>query len=179
MPAFGLASSGAILVGQAIGAGEHDRVPGIVKLTMKVAAVWQGSVGLLYLVFPTLLMGLFAPPGGGAELVRVGIIMLAISAAWQLFDAAVITLSEALRAAGDTTWSMWARVVGAWLLFIPAATIAVLVFDGGFVAAMLCMLVYIASLAAAFGWRFRRGAWRDIDLTGEDAELVIALPETS
>ena len=46
MPAFGLASAGAILVGQAIGAGRKDDVPGLVWLTFRVAAGWQGLVGL-------------------------------------------------------------------------------------------------------------------------------------
>jgi len=32
--------------------------------------------------------------------------MLIVSGMWQLFDALGITLSEALRAAGDTTWCM-------------------------------------------------------------------------
>ena len=36
--------------------------------------------------------------------------MLLISAAWQLFDAIGITLSETLRAAGDTTWTAAARL---------------------------------------------------------------------
>ena len=37
--------------------------------------------------------------------------MLALSALWQLFDATSMTLSEALRAAGDTTYCMNARIV--------------------------------------------------------------------
>ena len=52
MPAFGLASAGAILVGQAIGAGRRDDVPGVVWLTFQVAAGWQGLAGLLYLAAP-------------------------------------------------------------------------------------------------------------------------------
>ena len=74
---------------------------------------------------------------------------------------------EALRAAGDTAWSMWARVAMAWLGFVPAAYVAVFVRGGGHVAAMLCILGYMAALGLALVYRFRSGAWRRIDLVGE------------
>jgi MATE family multidrug resistance protein len=45
MPAFGLASAGAVLVGQAIGRGEKDDVPRLLGLAARVALVWQGASG--------------------------------------------------------------------------------------------------------------------------------------
>jgi len=166
MPSFGLASSGAILAGQAIGAGRHDEVPKIARLTMTTAAVWQVGVGLLYLVAPGAIMRAFAPRGQeDPALVELGATLLAISAAWQLFDAIGMTLSETLRAAGDTAWTMWARLISAWVLFIPLAWIGVAVLDGGGVAAVLSMVVYLGLLALAFAWRFHNGAWRRIELT--------------
>jgi len=161
MPAFGLASAGAILAGQAIGAGHHDRVWPQVKITLKVAGTWMGVIGAIYLIAPSTLLGLF-DTGSSAEFVTVGATMLVISAAWQLFDAIGITLSETLRAAGDTTWTAGARLVLAWAVFVPMAFVVVRVWDGGPVGAMLCLVGYLALLAAAFAYRFRSGAWRKI-----------------
>ena len=49
---------------------------------------WMGSVGLVYVVFPDALIGLFRPRGVPAEsLMAVGATMLALSCIWQLFDA--------------------------------------------------------------------------------------------
>ncbi len=173
MPAFGLTSAGAILCGQAIGNGRPDDVPKFVKTTMVVAATWQCTVGLVYLAVPAYLMQWFAPKDAqSADLVEVGAVMLAISAAWQLFDAVVLTLSEALRSAGDTAWTMWARLAAAWLVFTPAAVVSVNVLGGGHVAAMLCVVGYVALLAGVFAVRFRGGAWRTIDLTGVEPDLV-------
>lgn len=173
MPAFGLATGGAILSGQAIGAGQRDKVGAIVKRTLAIAASWQGLVGLAYLSVPALLMGWFAPPGASGEaLLRVGTAMLAISAAWQLFDAVAMVMSETLRAAGDTAWCLWARLSLAWVLFIPAAALAVFVLRGTHLAAISTMVIYLAALAAALAWRFRQGAWRRIDLTGAADELL-------
>ena len=44
MPAFGVASAGAILVGQAVGAGDKDHVWPIVRVTGTVAIAWMGDV---------------------------------------------------------------------------------------------------------------------------------------
>jgi len=167
MPAFGLASSGAILAGQAIGAGDKDAVPGIVKMTAAVNLCWMGIIGCFYMAIPGVLMGWFARDNdASADLLELGTVMLAVSAAWQLFDAVAMTLSETLRAAGDTTWCMWARLIVGWVVFTPAAAVALLVLDGGHVAAMLCLVGYLGLLAVLFVWRFSAGAWRDIDLTG-------------
>ena len=170
MPAFGLASAGAILAGQAIGRDRRDEVPGVVRTTLSVMLLWQGAVGLSYLIAPTAYMSLFdAPSGNAAELREVGATLLMVSAAWQLFDAVGMGLSETLRSAGDTTWPMWARMALAWLLFTPGAYLAVNVLGGGPVTAMLCLVLYLAALAVALAWRFYvSGAWRDIDLTGDD-----------
>jgi MATE family multidrug resistance protein len=168
MPAFGVSSAGAILVGQAIGAGRHDEVPAIVRTTAIVTAGWQGAVGLVYVAIPATLIALFTPAGQRAEeLLEVGTVLLALSAAWQMFDAVAMTMNETLRAAGDTAWSLYARVALAWAFFTPATLIGVFVFDGDHVVALLCIAAYMALLAGVLVWRFQRGHWRTIDLTGK------------
>lgn len=173
MPAFGLASSGAILVGQAIGKGEKDEVGAIVRRTAAVAAVWQLFVGAAYVLFPAAIMSVFSQGEGQSdELVRLGAVLLGISVAWQLFDGAGMTLSEALRAAGDTSWTLGARVLLAWFVWVPSSYVAVAVLEGGVVAAMMSIVGYIVVLSVVLFFRFRSGAWRRIDLTGSEPELV-------
>jgi len=167
MPAFGLASAGAILVGQAIGAGRKDRVPGLVGLAFAVAAVWQALVALAYLAAPDLVLSAFAREPGTAEaLLAAGRRMLVLSAAWQLFDAAASVLAEALRAAGDTAFTMWARVVIAWAVWAPGSWIAVRLLGGGDAVAVGWMVFYLFALALVLFLRFRSGAWRRIVLVG-------------
>lgn len=171
MPAFGLGSAGAVLVGQAIGRGDHDEAPRILRLTVSVALAWQVFMGLVYFAIPNVLMGAFAAGAASLELVAVGSVLLRWSAAWQAFDALGITIGEALRAAGDTAWCMWVRLLSAWLLFLPLAWWWVTVKGGGAVAAIGAIVVYIALLGFAFLWRFRSGAWRKIELV--EAEPVL------
>jgi MATE family multidrug resistance protein len=170
MPAFAIASAGSIFVGQAIGAKKHDDVPRTLGLTFKTAMVWMGVVGLAYLLIPGLLLDVFVQDGKtSAEFVEAGKRMLMLSALWQGFDAAGMTLSEALRAAGDTSFTFWARAVIAWGLFVPGAWISVRVFGFGDVAATLALVAYLGLLATALYLRFRTGRWRTIELTADAA----------
>jgi MATE family multidrug resistance protein len=165
MPAFGLASAGAILVGQAIGAARKDAVPGLVGLTFAVAALWQTLVALTYLAVPELVLAGFArDPASARDLVEAGRRMLLMSAAWQLFDAGANVLAEALRAAGDTAFPMWARVALAWLVFAPGSFVSVRVFGAGDAAAVGWLVLYMLALALFLLLRFRSGAWRRIAL---------------
>jgi MATE family multidrug resistance protein len=129
---------------------------------------WQGAVGLAYVLAPGALLAWFAPHGDAGALVRVGAGMLMVSGLWQAFDALALTFGEALRAAGDTTWCMWARLVTAWLVFTPVAYVVVTLRGGGPIGAVASIVVYIVALAALFVWRFRSGAWRRIRLTEHD-----------
>ncbi len=170
MPAFGLASGGAILVGQAIGAGRSDRVPRLVGLTFGVAAAWETLVAIAYVAAPDLVLSAFArDPASAAELVAVGRRMLYVSAAWQLGDAGAGVLFEALRAAGDTAFPMWARVVVAWLVFAPGSWITVRLLGGGAATAVGWFVVYLCGLALVLLVRFRSGAWRRIALVEPSA----------
>jgi MATE family multidrug resistance protein len=173
MPAFGLASAGAIMVGEAIGQRAFERVWPIVKLSAQVAGGFMVSVGLVYVLFASGLMGLFAgAERGSEELLAVGATMLALSAIWQLFDAMAMTFGEALRAAGDTAWCMWARIALAWFVFTPAAWLAVRVWHGGINAVIAAMVGYLLLLSVTLAARFASGAWRNIDLVGSEPSLV-------
>jgi MATE family multidrug resistance protein len=163
MPAFGLATAGAILAGQAIGRGARDAVWPQVKITLLCTMTWMGLIGVTYVVIPGPVLSLFASDSSG-QLVAIGSTMLVISALWQLTDAIGLTLAETLRAAGDTTWTAAARLVLAWAVFTPSAFVIVWHFHGGPVGAMFCLVGYLGLLAIALTWRFRSGAWKQIQL---------------
>lgn len=167
MPAFGLASAGSILVGQAIGARRKDEVPALVKLTFLTAAGWMCLAGLAYLLLPRLLLAPFVSPDTDGSFLRVGVTMLMMSALWQAFDAGGMTFTESLRAAGDTSFPMWTRCGLAWGFFFPGAWLGVRRFGGDETTAMAFLLAYLFLLALILFLRFRSGAWRDIQLVPE------------
>ncbi len=165
MPAFGIASAGAILVGQAIGRDDRDDVPRLVRIAFFTSASWQGFVGIIYVALPALVFSPFASEESSrAALMSAGVRMLALSAGWQLFDSAAMVLAESLRAAGDTVWPLVARLVLAWFFFVPASYFGVQVLEGGDMVAIAAMIVYLALLAALLSVRFRSGVWRTLEL---------------
>ena len=167
MPAFAMASAAAVLVGQAIGAGAHDEVPRTLRLALVTNVIWQTLVGLLYLLAPLTLFSIFVnnDTEGAAALAKVGATMLMLSPLWQTFDAVATTYAEGLRAAGDTTFTMWIRAGLAWLVFAPGSYVTIRYFGQGPVAAMIWISAYIALLALVLYLRFRSGVWRRIALT--------------
>jgi MATE family multidrug resistance protein len=164
MPGFAIGSSGAILAGQAIGRDRRDEVGRILSVTLLVGGSWQCLIGLAYLLWPGPIIGLFASGGAAQSFTALGARLLAVSAAWQLFDAVALGISETLRAAGDTAFCMWARLLLSWCLFVPAALVTERVFAAGPVASLLSLTGYLAVLAAVMAWRFRSGRWRSIAL---------------
>jgi MATE family multidrug resistance protein len=165
MPAFALASAGAILVGQAIGADRRDDAPGLVRVTFAVAACWQGAVGLVYLAAPGAVLGPFArDPATAVAFVEAARPMLLVSVAWQLFDAGATTLAEALRAAGDTAYVLYTRIAVGWLVWVPGSWAAVNLLGAGPTAASTWLVVYLGLLAGVLLLRFRSGAWKRIQL---------------
>jgi MATE family multidrug resistance protein len=164
MPAFGLASAGAILVGQYIGAERKDLVPRTVRLTLLAAVTWQGLVGLIYVALPTLLMGAFARGVDADAVMAVGVRMLMVSAAWQVFDATATSLAESLRAAGDTLFPMTARLIIAWVVFVPGAWWSVHHWGWTELGATTWMMAYLGLLALMLALRYLSGAWRRVQL---------------
>lgn len=172
MPAFGLTSAGAIIVGQLIGAKTLDHVSKAVRMTALATCTWQGTVALFYIVFSQWVMLPFAPPGNErAAFLELGSYVLVLSATWQLTDALSMSFSEALRAAGDTTFTAWARAIIAWMLFVPGAYVSMKILGGGIGWAVFWLSFYLGALALILWLRFRSGVWKTLDLTGQEVPL--------
>jgi multidrug resistance protein, MATE family len=166
MPAFGLASAGAVLVGQSLGAKSIEAAKKSVRLTLVVSTLWMGLVGAVCLVFAVPIVSLFQPDNASEAkaLTALATTMLRISVAWQLFDAVSMTLSEALRAAGDTLFPLMGRLVIAWLVFVPGAYLTVQWWHGTEVSATLWLVIYLVLLSLVLGWRYRSGVWQQMAL---------------
>jgi MATE family multidrug resistance protein len=125
----------------------------------------MACAGALYLLFPMQLLGLFRSDGAsGSDFLAAGAVMLGIAPLWQVFDAMNMTFGEALRAAGDTIWSMRARIVIAWGVFAPVSWYVIVVRGAGVMPMMACLAGYMVLLAVTFALRFGTGSWRQIQL---------------
>jgi MATE family multidrug resistance protein len=92
--------------------------------------------------------------------------LLAIVAAWGVFDAMSLMFSGALRGAGDTKFVVWVSSLFAWLFWIPGVLYLYSVRNVGIVPLWAFTSVYVAILSVIFLFRFRSGKWKNIDLLG-------------
>jgi MATE family multidrug resistance protein len=105
------------------------------------------------------------PPESRLELLRLGAVFLMATATFQLFDAMAMTMSGALRGAGDAVIPGIVTVVLSWTLIVIGGELAVRLLPGlGSLGPWLGASSYIIALALFFTWRFARGRWKSIRL---------------
>jgi MATE family multidrug resistance protein len=175
MPAVGISVACTAIVGKYIGMGRHDIAERRAWLALGIAAAYMGLCGLIFVVFRADLVHLFVEhdtaPDEVAELVRLGSMMLIATACFQLFDAAAMVMSGALRGAGDTVFPGLATVVASWVIIVGGGYAMVTIFPRlESIGAWIAAATYIFSLCVMLVWRFNSGRWKAIKLLpGEEA----------
>jgi len=152
-----VAQASSSLVAQSLGAQEPQQAARVGYRATALGMVLMGLVGLGYLVAPELLMGVFSDD---PEVVAAGVAVLRLVALYQVVDAATIVLGGSLNGAGDTTYTMLARLVCAWGLFLPLAYLFAFPLEGGVRGAWAGAMVYLVALALVYLVRFRSGRWQ-------------------
>ncbi len=166
MPAVGISVACTAVVGKYMGMGKPDLAAQRAWLGVRVAIVYMISCGILMVVFRHQLIAFFidakTPPESVARVIALGSMFLIATAAFQAFDAIAMTLSGALRGAGDTLIPGLATLVLSWLVIVGAGTVLVAVLPerikpmGGWIGAAS----YIILLATMLLLRFVGGKWK-------------------
>jgi MATE family multidrug resistance protein len=116
MVPLGLASAGAVRVGHAVGARDIHRARRAGWTALALGAAIMTMLGLVLFAFPIPLLSAFTRD---ARVLAIGSRLLAIAAAFQLFDGTQAVATGALRGIGDTRTPMIVNVIGHWLLGLP------------------------------------------------------------
>jgi len=114
---LGLSSAGAVRVGHAVGARDARRAVHAGWTAFGVGAAVMLAVGLTFLLVPKPLLRPFTDD---ARLLEISIRLLAIAAAFQLFDGTQAVATGVLRGVGDTRTPMITNIVGHWIFGLPA-----------------------------------------------------------
>jgi MATE family multidrug resistance protein len=169
-PLLGFGFATTIIVGRCIGMGRNDMAVKVVRRTLLLALCYFVPLGATFVLFPGFYTKLFFSPDSVCtveELTSTAGKLLAIIAAWGVFDTVNLIYSGALRGAGDTKFVVWASGLLAWLFWIPGVIYLYAVKNTGIVTLWLFTSLYIAIFALVFFFRFRTGKWKRIDLLGE------------
>ena len=113
---FGMASAGAVRVGQAIGRRDVHGVRVAGQAALLIGAGFMAGAGLLFVLMPRPLLRLFTDD---PEVIAIGLSLLAIAALFQLFDGVQAVSTGLLRGLGDTRTAMLCHVFGHWAVGLP------------------------------------------------------------
>lgn len=180
MPAMGLSIAVSAIVGKCVGMGRPDLAAKRTWLGVRLAMGYMGICAVCFVVFRTQLVRPFLPsdalPAQADEIMRVGARMLILVACFQLFDALAVTVSGALRGAGDTVWPGVATVALSWSIIIGGGWMFVrfapgLESSGPWIAAAL----YIVALSLTLLGRFLGGRWRSLAVVQSDLAVALAV----
>ena len=116
MVPLGVASAGAVRVGNRVGAKDPRgaRLAGWAAIVL--GGVFMTAMAVLFVAMPHMLIGLFSP---GPDVLALGASLIMIAAVFQLFDGLQAVATGVLRGLGDTRIAMIANFVGHWLLGLP------------------------------------------------------------
>jgi MATE family multidrug resistance protein len=169
MPAVGLSVACTAIVGKCMGMGRPDLAASRTWLIMRIAMVYMGLCGLVFFVFREPLTRAFIASDTTLEnaemVVRLTGPMLIAAAAFQLFDAVCMTISGALRGAGDTVYPGVVTLVCSWSIIVGGGLAIVAFFPGlQSLGPWISSATYIAVLCLVLLARFLNGRWKTISL---------------
>jgi MATE family multidrug resistance protein len=116
MVPLGVSSAAAVAVGQAIGRGDPLAARRGGYIALGIGCGFMACSAAAFLLFPITILRIFTNDVG---VLATGTGLLAIAAAFQLFDGTQTVLTGALRGAGNTSTAMWANFAGYWLFGLP------------------------------------------------------------
>lgn len=139
-----------ILVGRSLGAGNNDQVLRIVGAGLKLGLPIFASMGLILLLMPVQVGGLFTTADAVANQAAEAIRIVGLCAPLMILATSSVAV---LRAFGHTRTAAFINIIGVWLVELPVAWVMSVGLHLGLAGLYLGFLAYFAFRAAA-GWLY-------------------------
>ena len=116
MVPLGVASAGAVRVGQAVG--RHDGAGAVRSgwTALLFGTLFMSCAAVVFLLAPRQLIGAFTPDAG---VIEAGVSLLLVGALFQLFDGVQGVATGVLRGLGDTRTPMLWNLAAHWFIGLP------------------------------------------------------------
>lgn len=156
LPAMALGEAGAVLAGQAVGAGEVRLVKRVARLAVVTAVAYTGACTLAIVAGGRLIASAFTSDGALSG-VTVGLLWM--STAFLVADGAAVVARGVLRGTGDVRFPAVIGIACAWLCTPPLAWLLGRAAGLGALGGWIGLSLEIAAAAAIFWWRLERAGW--------------------
>jgi MATE family multidrug resistance protein len=153
MVPLGLSSAGAVRVGHAIGARDPSRAVIAGWTALGTGGAIMSVIGLILFTWPTVLISGFSTD---PRVLEIGVRLLAIAAAFQLFDGTQAVVTGVLRGIGETRMPMIINVIGHWILGLPVGYTLCFHYDWGVAGLWIGLsvgLIFTALVLTGVWWK--------------------------
>ncbi len=116
MVPLGIAAASAVAVGHAVGAGDPARARRAGWLAIFMAIGFMALMAVLLIAFPTAICRIYSPD---PRVLAIGVPLLALAAAFQIFDGIQTAATGSLRGLGHTKAPMILNFIGYWVIGLP------------------------------------------------------------
>jgi putative MATE family efflux protein len=156
----GLMGAAAAVAGQNLGAGQPERAEQAVHVAARIALLGSWTLGLLFMVFPRQLLGVFGMDEPGV--VEIGVQLLRVLSVSGLLIAVALTYTGGLQGTGDTKSPLYISIVSQ--VAVPLGICFVLQQLGTLqpLHIWLAILAGHATRCTLSVIRFNQGRWRSI-----------------
>ncbi len=157
LPGMAYMQTAQILVGQNLGAKNHERAVRSGYQSGYIALSIMSLFGLTFLIFPSIWVNIFTTD---PEVVPLGIYVCKLTAALQPPLAITMVFGGALRGAGETRYVMFMTFVGAWLARVLLASIFAFILNWSVYPVWWVMFIDWTTRASLALWKYRKGGWK-------------------
>jgi putative MATE family efflux protein len=156
----GLMGAAATVAGQNLGAGQPDRATRAVHAAARIALVGAGTVGVLFLLAPRVLLSVFGMTD--PVVVALGVQLLRYLSVSGLFIAVALTYTGGLQGTGDTRSPLYISIISQGL--VPIGMCWILQQTGTLESADIWRAILAGHITRCLlsVVRFRQGRWRQI-----------------
>ncbi|MSP62014.1 MAG: MATE family efflux transporter [Myxococcales bacterium] len=155
--AYGTAT--ATLVGQGLGAGDHDLAERSAIEAAKIGFVVFAGIGLLTALFPGAILHIWSKD---ADVINVAEPILRVLGGFEPFVCVALVFIYALYGAGDSRFVMIVELTLHFACLIPLSYLLGLTFGFGMWGIWGAMIAYVVLMAVIMTWKFRLGHWKTI-----------------
>jgi putative MATE family efflux protein len=158
--AVGLLGAAATVAGQNLGAGQPERAARAVHAAAGIAIVSAGAVGLLFLVIPRVLLGVFGMTD--EVVVDLGVQLMRYLSVSGIFIAVALTYTGGLQGTGDTRSPLFISIVSQ--IVVPLGLCWIIRHFGTLEAGDIWRAILFGHITRCVltVLRFRQGHWRHI-----------------
>ena len=163
MPCFGFGIAIQTLVGNSLGKNDIKLAKHYGYETSKIATVYTILMGLIFTLFPRLILILIT---NDKSVIETAVPALRIAGFGQIFYGVGVVLANGLQSAGKTFFVMMTELVVNWFIFVPIAYFLGVFLHLGLLGAWSALPFYVIIYSTTLFLKFWRGDWSNLKSVG-------------